>query len=265
MATVSFKRGTTTQMNNTPVTDGMLFYNTENHKIFMDNGSERLQYGGDTDLISDPSEATVTNVFSATSSVDLFPLKTTVLDSKTNALAVTQEHIPLGCLAFKSAVGTTDISTIGDGTISGAVLSAYNNGTTALNYLNNTGIPALARHDNQLTAPTGAQMYMDYQGGKYGVNTSAARGADTFIPFNDTTPIYNALVAKGVYPSANTTEAIVSAINTMQLDVQHTVNCSWEYRGDEGGGTRYHIVGRVDGSVVYDEDWVVRNSWGTTV
>lgn len=125
MATVSFKRGTTAQMNNTPVTDGMLFYNTENHKIFMDNGSERLQYGGDTDLISDPSEATVTNVFSATSSMDLFPLKTTVLDSKTNALAVTQEHIPLGCLAFKEMLGTNDYSSVGDGTVSGGLVSLY--------------------------------------------------------------------------------------------------------------------------------------------
>ena len=123
MATVSFKRGTTSQMNNTPVTDGMLFYNTENHKIFMDNGSERLQYGGDTDLISDPSEATVTNVFSATSSMNLFPLKTTVLDSKTNALAVTQEHIPLGCLAFKEMLGTNDYSSVGDGTVSGGLVS----------------------------------------------------------------------------------------------------------------------------------------------
>ena len=123
MATVSFKRGTTTQMNNTPITDGMLFYNTENHKIFMDNGSERLQYGGDTDLISDPSEATVTNVFSATSSMNLFPLKTTVLDSKTNALAVTQEHIPLGCLAFKEMLGTNDYSNVGDGTVSGGLVS----------------------------------------------------------------------------------------------------------------------------------------------
>ena len=123
MATVSFKRGSTAQMNNTPVTDGMLFYNTENHKIFMDNGSERLQYGGDTDLISDPSEATVTNVFSATSSMNLFPLKTTVLDSKTNALAVTQEHIPLGCLAFKEMLGTNDYSSVGDGTVSGGLVS----------------------------------------------------------------------------------------------------------------------------------------------
>jgi hypothetical protein len=125
MATVSFKRGTTSQMNNTPITDGMLFYNTENHKIFMDNGSERLQYGGDTDLISDPSEATVTNVFSATSSMNLFPLKTTVLDSKTNALAVTQEHIPLGCLAFKEMLGTNDYSSVGDGTVSGGLVSLF--------------------------------------------------------------------------------------------------------------------------------------------
>jgi hypothetical protein len=201
MSTVQFKRGNTTEMDNTPITDGMLYFNTTDSKIYMDNGNTRLQYGGDTSLISNPAQASNSNAFSATGSIGLFLQKTTVVDDKAAALAVTQNYIPLGCLAFKSAVGTTDISTIGDGTISGAILSSYNNGTTALNYLNNTGIPALTRHDNQLTAPTGAQMYMDYQNGKYGVNTSAARGADTFIPFkpNPTTDNVTVLFNEGHY------------------------------------------------------------------
>ena len=37
--------------------------------------------------------------------------------------------------------------------------------------------------ENELTANS-KRIYMDYQNGKYGINTSANRGADTFIPFN---------------------------------------------------------------------------------
>lgn len=123
MSTVLFKRGSNAQMADTSIQDGLLYFNTEDHKIYMDNGSERLQYGGDTDLISNPSNATVTNVFSATASLNIFPQKETVVDDMTNALAVTQNYIPLGCLAFKEAVGTTDFSAVGDGTISGGLVA----------------------------------------------------------------------------------------------------------------------------------------------
>jgi hypothetical protein len=89
----------------------------------MDNGTERLQYGGDTDLITDPTDATVTNAFSATGSLNLFLQKTTVVDTKSNALAVTQNYIPLGCLAFKEMLGTENYANVGDGTVSGALVS----------------------------------------------------------------------------------------------------------------------------------------------
>lgn len=36
--------------------------------------------------------------------------------------------------------------------------------------------------ENELTA-NNTRIYMDYKNGKYGINTSSARGADTFIPF----------------------------------------------------------------------------------
>lgn len=39
------------------------------------------------------------------------------------------------------------------------------------------------RFKGQLTANS-KDIYMDYKNGKYGINTSANRGADTFIPFN---------------------------------------------------------------------------------
>ena len=106
MATVLFKR--TDDQSTVPIQDGLLVFDTSNHKIYMDNGTERLQYGGDTDLITDPTEATITNAFSATGSLNLFLQKTTVVDTKSNALAVTQNYIPLGCLAFKEMLGTTN-------------------------------------------------------------------------------------------------------------------------------------------------------------
>lgn len=131
MSTVLFKRGSNAQMADTSIQDGLLYFNTEDHKIYMDNGSERLQYGGDTDIISNPSNATVTNVFSATASLNIFPQKETVVDDMTNALAVTQNYIPLGCLAFKEAVGTTDFSAVGDGTISGGLVALRGETLTA--------------------------------------------------------------------------------------------------------------------------------------
>lgn len=121
MATVLFKR--TDDPSTVPVVDGQLVFDEVGFKIYMDNGTERLQYGGDTDLITDPTSATVTNAFSATGSLNLFLQKTTVVDTKANALAVTQNYIPLGCLAFKEMLGTENYANVGDGTVSGALVS----------------------------------------------------------------------------------------------------------------------------------------------
>ena len=123
MSTVLFKRGTETEMNETPITDGLLYFCTSNNKIYMDNGNMRLQYGGDTTLISNPSQANPANAFNAQASINLFAQKTTIVDTKSGALAVTQSYIPLGCLAFKEMLGTDDYSNVGNGTVSGALVS----------------------------------------------------------------------------------------------------------------------------------------------
>lgn len=158
MSTVLFKRGSNAQMADTSIQDGLLYFNTEDHKIYMDNGSERLQYGGDTDLISDPSNATVTNVFSATASLNIFPQKETVVDDMTNALAVTQNYIPLGCLAFKKAVGTTDFSAVGDGTISGGLVALRGETLTATLA---AGLTTLTLNSAILTANSYIDVYTD--------------------------------------------------------------------------------------------------------
>ena len=170
MATVIFKR--TDDQNTVPVVDGQLVFDETNYKIYMDNGNTRHQYGGDTDIISNPASATATNVFSATASTNLFLQKTTVVDTKSNALAVTQNYIPLGCLAFKETIGTTNYSGVG---------STISEGLVSLKSTSNL-------HTNQLSANSN-NIYMDYHNGKYGINTSANRGADTFIPFKNVADI----------------------------------------------------------------------------
>jgi hypothetical protein len=41
---VKFKRGNTSTLNSTAVTDGLIYFNTENKRIYLDNGDERLEY-----------------------------------------------------------------------------------------------------------------------------------------------------------------------------------------------------------------------------
>jgi hypothetical protein len=164
MSTVSFKRSA--NVNEIPIVDGQLVFDETHNKIYMDNGTERLQYGGDVSLIEDVSYATSNNTFSANGSLDIFTQKLSVIDNKDSALAVTEQHVPVGCLAFQSTIGNADYSGIGN-TISDSLVTLKNN----INSVN-----------GQLTANNN-NIYMDYHDGKYGVNTSSTRGADTFIPF----------------------------------------------------------------------------------
>lgn len=134
------------------------------------------------------------------------------------------------------------------------------------NYISNVETQSSTQYRelrDELTA-NGMRIYMDYQGGKYGYNTAANRGADTFHPFNDTTGIYNALVAKGVVPASDSVEDIIAAINTIVLDVPHTVLVSWDYQGDEGG-IMYHIIAKVDGTEVYNQEYQHSNSYEISV
>ena len=161
MATVLFKR--TDDPSTVPVVDGQLVFDEVGFKIYMDNGNTRLQYGGDTDLIADPSDATVTNAFSATGSLNLFLQKTTVVDTKSNALAVTQNYIPLGCLAFKEMLGTSDYSLVGDGTVSGALVSLRGETLTATLAIGET---SLVLTSTILTSDSYVDIYTD----TFGIN-----------------------------------------------------------------------------------------------
>lgn len=171
MPTITFRRASNIQ--NIPITDGQIIFDTNRNIILMDNGNVRNQYAGATQLISTTPEATSTNAFNAQASTQLFLQKTTVIDTKANALAVNQNYIPLGCLAFKEALGTTNYSNVGNGTISGALVTLNNKSNQLDTKLNNH----LSANNNEF--------YFDYQNGKYGYNTDPNRGADTFNPFNN--------------------------------------------------------------------------------
>lgn len=165
MSNVTFKRSP--NVNSIPIVDGQLIFDETNNKIYMDNGEQRLQYGGDVSLISSVDYATANNAFSALATTQLFLNKNTVVDSKTDALAATEQGLPVGCLAFQSAIGQADYSSI-DNTISACLLT-----------INNKFIGQLKANNNDI--------YMDYHDGEYGINTSSTRGADTFIPFKQGT------------------------------------------------------------------------------
>lgn len=169
MPTITFRRASNVQ--NIPITDGQIIFDTSRNIILMDNGNVRNQYAGATQLVSTTPEATSTNAFNAQATTQLFLQKTTVIDTKANALAVNQNYIPLGCLAFKEALGTTNYSNVGNGTISGALVT-----------LNNKSNQLDTKINNQLSVNNN-EFYFDYQNGKYGYNTDPNRGADTFNPF----------------------------------------------------------------------------------
>lgn len=119
MATVLFQRGDTDKLNSLPRTDGLIYFNTDDKRIYVDSRTSRDIYGGFPPIIDNLTEATDSNVLSASASANLFPQKTSIVDS--NPLAVTSSQTPLGCVGFKSVIGTTNISGIGNGTVTGAI------------------------------------------------------------------------------------------------------------------------------------------------
>lgn len=242
MSTVLFKRGSSADMADTPITDGMLFFNEEDFKIYMDNGSERVQYGGDTELISDPSEALLTNAFNARGSLDVFLQKTSVIDSKNNALTITQNYVPLGCLAFKEALGTSSYAGIGDGTISGGLVN--------LNTRVNTAQSGVTNLQAQLRA-SGTNFYFDYKNGRYGWNSSSARGAGTFHPFRQavsipTISVYGAGGGNGTY-AAQMIQSLDSA-TTLTVD-------SWSTNNEQYGKQPAYIDLSSDGGSNWSRLW----------
>jgi len=74
---------------------------------------------------------------------------------------------------------SSDISTV-----DGRVTSVNNTLSSNITSVSNTSAGHYNELKGELTA-NGNRIYMDYKDGKYGINTAANRGADTFIPFKN--------------------------------------------------------------------------------
>ena len=76
-------------------------------------------------------------------------------------------------------------------------LGGLTNSVSGLTTKSNTMNSAISTLENELTA-NGKRIYLDYKDGKYGYNTSAGRGADTFSPFNKPNPYTQLRTVDGV-------------------------------------------------------------------
>lgn len=166
MATVIIDRGNDAKMRNNPSIDGLIYFNTDDNCIYLDDGTSKTIFGGKTPTLTNVGSsdgASNTNVYSALAVKNNFCIKSDVADTANNINNTSTNGRPVGCVGFKSVIGTSNISSIG---------------SNVKNAINNLG--------NRLVV-NGNTFYFDYQNGKWGFNTSSNRGADTFHPFNSTT------------------------------------------------------------------------------
>lgn len=165
MSTVIFDRGSDAKMRNNPSIDGLVFFNLDDNCIYLDNGTTKTVFGGKTPLVTSISSndgASDSNAYSALAVKNGVCLKTDVADSASNIGSTSTTGRPVGCIGFKSIIGTSNITPFG---------------STVTNAIYNIG--------NRLQVNNNKFVF-DYQNGKWGFNTSEGRGADTFHPFNST-------------------------------------------------------------------------------
>lgn len=177
MANVIFRRGTTAELNNIPITDGAVLFDTDTFKIYVDNNNQRLQYGGDTDIVQNIGDATEQNVFSATASVNLFLQKNSCINSAATAKAVTQNNIPLGCKAFAEEIGNVDYSRAGD-----SISAVLENLTNYKQLILAAGATTLVFTDEKFNDNTSFRIETN----KYGVNPTdmVASGNTVTVTFD---------------------------------------------------------------------------------
>jgi hypothetical protein len=165
MATVTFNRGGNTKLNNTANTDGMVYFNSDDKCIYVDNGTTREVYGGKTPFATNTTDASASNVYSASTTNNLFCLKSNVADTSSAIISNKNNNsVPVGCKGFVSTIGEDDDYN-------------YENRTTVKGYIGNLK-NRLKVDDNEFV--------FGYHNNQWGFYTSETRGADTFHPFNST-------------------------------------------------------------------------------
>lgn len=95
MATVLFKRGDSATITSTPVTDGQILFDTSgNGKMYLDNGTDRLEMGGAVTVDASLSKT-------STNAVQNKAVTGNILNSLEEVSAATQQNTIAGALALK--------------------------------------------------------------------------------------------------------------------------------------------------------------------
>ena len=116
MANVLFSR--TDSPSTKPITDGQIIFDTSgNGKMYLDNGTTRLEMGGAINV-----DATLDA--NSTNPIQNKGVAGVMLSELEEVRGVTKKGFLTDALATKTLdakIGTTDISSIGDGTVTGAI------------------------------------------------------------------------------------------------------------------------------------------------
>ena len=127
MANVLFSR--TDSPSTKPITDGQIIFDTSgNGKMYLDNGTTRLEMGGaiNVDTTLDAN---------STNPIQNKGVAGVMLSELEEVRGVTKKGFLTDALATKTLdakIGTTDISSIGDGTVTGAISDVNGNLSTIL-------------------------------------------------------------------------------------------------------------------------------------
>lgn len=130
MANVLFSR--TDSPSTKPITDGQIIFDTSgNGKMYLDNGTTRLEMGGAINVDA-TLDATSTNPIQNKGVAGV------MLSELEEVRGVTKKGFLTDALATKTLdakIGTTDISSIGDGTVTGAISDVNGNYETLDKYI----------------------------------------------------------------------------------------------------------------------------------
>ena len=127
MASIIMKRGTTSEISNTPISDGQILFETDTKNIYIDEGSNRIEYRATTididNELSTTSENPVQNKVITTNMNDLEDrveagfneLNSDLSTVKSTTHAVTINGVSFGHLTEKRNLNTVSITFAGSG------------------------------------------------------------------------------------------------------------------------------------------------------
>ena len=104
--TVLFKRGDSATITSTPVTDGQILFDTSgNGKMYLDNGTDRLEMGGAITVDASLSKT-------STNAIQNKAVTGNILNSLAEVSAATQQNTIAGALALKEGLGGFSFKTV---------------------------------------------------------------------------------------------------------------------------------------------------------